>query len=118
MRHPKHFLTSNRSLIALIARNYLMDSAEKCIFTEWKVIFTGDEHKFTVHEHMFTGDEHKFTAYKYKIVKCVANFVLQELPKEVTGGKKIVCPKMQTYSKRLSKIWNSIANSRSEEINI
>lgn len=104
MRHPKHFLTSNRSLIALIARNYLMDSAEKCIFTEWKVIFT--------------GDEHKFTAYKYKIVKCVANFVLQELPKEVTGGKKIVCPKMQTYSKRLSKIWNSIANSRSEEINI
>ena len=53
-----------------------MDSAEKCIFAEWKVIFTGDEHKFTVHEHMFTGDEHKFTAYKYKIVKCVANFVI------------------------------------------
>ena len=28
----------------------------------------------------------------------MANFVLQELPDEMTDGKKIVYPKMQTYS--------------------
>ena len=41
-----------------------------------KVMFTGGEHKFAVHEHMFMGREHKFTAYEYKIVKCVATFVI------------------------------------------
>jgi hypothetical protein len=28
----------------------------------------------------------------------MANFVLKELPDEMTDGKKIVYPKMQTYS--------------------
>ena len=31
-------------------------------------------------------------------IKYMANFVLQELPDEMTDGKKIVYPKMQTYS--------------------
>ena len=28
----------------------------------------------------------------------MANFVLQELPEEMSEGKKVVFPKMQTYS--------------------
>ena len=67
-----------------------MDSAEKCIFSTQKVLFAGDEHKFAVHEHMFADGEHKFTEQEHKILKCMANFVLQELPDEMTDGKKIV----------------------------
>ena len=75
-----------------------MDSAKKCIFATIIVLFAGDEHMFAVHEHTFADGEHKFTEQEHKILKCMANFVLQELPDEMTDGKKIVYPKMQTYS--------------------
>jgi hypothetical protein len=59
--------SSNRDLIALIATNYSVDSAEKYIFTVRKVMFTDGKHKFTVQEHMFTDGKHKFTVQEHKI---------------------------------------------------
>ena len=58
-------------MIARIARNYLMDSPEKCFSVVRKVIFADDEHKFTALEHMFADGEHKFKVHEHKIV-CAA----------------------------------------------
>ena len=62
------------------------------------------EHKFKVREHIYTNSEHKFTDCKYKIKlvlktnRIMANYILQELPEDLSDGKKVVFPKMQTYS--------------------
>lgn len=75
-----------------------------CIFATINFMFKALEHKSKDCEHIFKGDEHKFKGYKYKIYKeeikyiTMANYVLQELPEELADGKKVVFPKMQTYS--------------------
>ena len=43
------------------------------LYSERIVMFTDDEHKFTVHELIFADGEHKFAVHKHKIVKCMAN---------------------------------------------
>ena len=53
--------------MAQIGENYLVDSAEKCIFAVRKVMFAGGGHKFAVQEHMFADGEHKFAEREYKI---------------------------------------------------
>jgi len=53
--------------MARIARNYLVDSAEKCFSLVRKVMFAVGEHKFAVRGHMFAGGEHKFEAREHKI---------------------------------------------------
>ena len=62
MCHTRHIL-----FFFTIARNYLVDSVEKCIFAVRIVMFAGDKHKFAVHEHKFSGGEHKFAEHEYKI---------------------------------------------------
>ena len=61
--------------MARLARNYLVDPAEKCFPLVRKVMFADDEHKFAVHGHMFADGERKFAAHEHKIVN-YANFVL------------------------------------------
>ena len=50
-----------------IARNYFVDSPEKCFSPVRKVMFADGEHKFAVREHKFADGEHKFAAQEHKI---------------------------------------------------